>query len=91
MFKALLKDFTKHHLQYLVLLSGLSLGLTGFFSFSGLPFWRLASVVFLGLFYFLWGMVHHLLAHDWHVKIAAEYFLIAAIGCILLLSIILRS
>ena len=91
MFKALLKDCKKHHLQYLVLLSGLSLGLFGFFSFVGLPFWRLASVLFLGLFYFLWGMAHHLLAHDWHIKIALEYLLISVIGCGLLLSIVLRS
>ncbi len=91
MLKDLIKDFKKHYFQYFLLLAGLSLGLFCFFIFRGLPFWRLMAILFLGIFYFLWGSVHHLLAKEWHLKIALEYLLIAGLACFLLLSIVLRS
>lgn len=91
MLKTLQKDIQKHNLHYLILFSGLLLGAVAFFAFVGLPFFRVAAVVIVGVFYFVWGIIHHLLLKDLHIKIALEYLFISAIGCGLLLSIILRS
>lgn len=39
----------------------------------------LATAVF-ALAYFLWGIIHHLQAHNFHARIVLEYFLIALLG-----------
>ena len=91
MFKTLQKDVKKHNLQYLILFSGLLLSAIAYFAFVGLPFYRVAAVIITGIFYFFWGIIHHLLLKDLHIKIALEYLFVSAIGCGLLLSTILRS
>ncbi len=91
MIKSAIKDLKKHRIQYMILFSGLVLDFVGFFAFLGYPFLRIMIILWMGIFYFSWGIVHHWLAKDLHIKIALEYLLIAAIGCGLLLSIILRS
>ena len=91
MLKTLQKDVQKHNLQYLILFSGLLLGAIAYFAFIGLPFYRVAVVVIIGAFYFVWGIIHHLLLKDIHIKIVLEYLFVSIIGCGLLLSIILRS
>lgn len=91
MLKTLQKDVQKHNLQYLILFSGLLLGAVAYFAFLGLPFYRVAAVILTGVFYFSWGIIHHLLLKDLHIKIVLEYLFISIIGCGLLLSIILRG
>ena len=91
MLKTLQKDVKKHNLQYLILFSGLLLGTIAYFAFIGLPFYRVSAVIFTGAFYFTWGIIHHLLLKDLHIKIVLEYLFVSIIGCGLLLSIILRS
>jgi hypothetical protein len=44
-----------------------------------------------GLYYFFWGIVHHIFDKDLHVKIVLEYLVIALIGVLLLLSLAVRS
>ena len=75
----------------MILFSGLLIGLVAFFGLFGLPQLRQESVVGLCVFYFLWGLLHHLLEKDLHIKIVLEYLLVASIACLILLSIIWRA
>lgn len=81
----------RNKVYYLILFSGLILGLVAFFGFFGLPQLRQEAVFGLCLFYFLWGVFHHLLERDLHFKIVLEYFLVASIACLILLSLIWRA
>jgi len=74
--------------HYLILFAGLFLGLIFFFSFPSL---KIGSVIGLCLFYFFWGVFHHWLEKDLHIKIILEYFLVALIACFILLSLIWRA
>ncbi len=91
MFHSFLKDLKKHRRQYFILFAGLFLGGAGFFGLAGFPLWRVLAVFLTALFYFLWGVVYHLINKDLHIKLVLEYFFIALIGGGLLLSIILRG
>lgn len=87
----MLKEIVRNRIYYLILLSGLILGLVAFFGFFGLPKLRQEAVIGLCLFYFLWGMAHHLFEKDLHIKIVLEYLLVSSIACIILLSLIWRA
>ena len=84
-------ELYKNRIHYLVLFVGLFLGLIFFFGLFGLPIMQIEMVVGLCLFYFVWGIIHHWLNKDLHIKIVLEYFLVAAIACFILLSVILRA
>lgn len=88
--KTLLGIYRKR-LHYLVLFAGLFLGLIAFFGLFGLPDLRKEAVIALSVFYFCWGVVHHRLEQDLHIKIVVEYFLVATIACLILLSLIWRA
>ena len=89
--KKTLLNIYKKRLHYLVLFAGLFLGLIVFFGFFGLPNLRIQGVIVLCVFYFGWGVVHHWLEKDLHIKIVLEYFLVATIACLILLSLIWRA
>lgn len=72
---------------YLILLSGLILGLIGFFAFVGQPKLRTSTIILTALFYFSWGMVYHYQDKSLHPKVVLEYLLMAILGSVLLLSI----
>ncbi|MBI3980823.1 hypothetical protein HY345_02385 [Candidatus Microgenomates bacterium] len=40
--------------------------------------------------YFLWGIIHHFLKDDLHIKVVIEYLLITALSLILVLSLLYR-
>jgi len=91
MIKALKKDIKKHIIQYLVLFLGLSVNFLVFLVFDGQTLVRNIASFTFGGFYFVWGIIHHLILRDLHLKIALEYLLIGMIGTLLLLSINFRS
>lgn len=37
-------------------------------------------IVFLGFFYALWGILHHVLHHSLRARIVIEYIIIASLG-----------
>lgn len=47
-------------------------------------------VMLAGGFYFGWGMLHHILDRDWHIKILLEYLAFAIIGTLILLNLVNR-
>lgn len=77
--------------QYFFLVSGLALGLFGFFAFAAYPQLRMAISIAIGIFYFGWGVIHHSLEKSLHIKIVLEYLLIAILAVAVLISLILRA
>lgn len=77
-------------IDYLVLLSGLIATFILYFAFTGQQVMQAGLVLCAGLFYTLWGSLHHAREGDFHPKIALEYFLMASLAVVLLLSIIFR-
>jgi hypothetical protein len=41
---------------------------------------QMAVLVLLSLFYVIWGLLHHFMYHDVHIKVVLEYILIGALG-----------
>lgn len=71
----------KKHLFYylaLILMCVLSVILVKVVNFSKQE--QFLIIVFLGFFYALWGVLHHLLHHDLHFRIFVEYIVIAVLG-----------
>jgi hypothetical protein len=77
--------------HYIALYIGLGIGLIFLFGFLGLPKLPLQATIGLCLYYFVWGVVHHHFEDDLHIKIVLEYFLVAAIACLLLVTVVLRA
>ncbi len=78
---------SKKTIFYLILFSGLLLGLVAFFTFKAQIIQRKLSIILTALFYFCWGMVYHKWEKTLHPRVIIEYLLIAALGALLLLSI----
>jgi len=77
--------------QYLILFLGLFFGVVSFFAFFNLPHLRIPATIGFCLFYFLWGITHHWLIKDLHIRIVLEYFLISLFACLVLISVIIRG
>lgn len=81
----------KHLGDYLALLSIFGLALFFFFFFSYNQTAQIMVVVSLSLAYFLWGLSHHYHEENLHFKVVIEYFLIALLGAILVISLLYRA
>jgi len=79
------------HSDYFVLAIGLSLGMAVYLLFMGQAMLQAGSAIATGLFYILWGVVHHAREGDFHLKIILEYTLIAGLAVSLLLSLLFRA
>ncbi len=82
---------TNKKTHYLILFVGLFLGATSFFAFFNLPQLRIPATIGFCVFYFIWGVVHHWLIKDLHIRIVLEYFLISLFACLVLISVIIRG
>ncbi|MDO8582967.1 MAG: hypothetical protein Q7R51_00365 [bacterium] len=69
----------KHSGYYIALLSILVLGFLLAYNSSDRGF-QIGAIVVTTFFYILWGIMHHFLNHDLHVKIVIEYILIGSFG-----------
>lgn len=72
---------TRKHLWYyagLLIVSVLALSLLWMTAYDKAL--QMAVVVLLSLFYVLWGLLHHFMHHDLHIKVVLEYILIGALG-----------
>lgn len=70
----------KHLFYYiaLIMMSGLSIFLVEKLNFSKQE--QFLVVVFLGFFYALWGVLHHVLHHSLRLRIMLEYIAFAMLG-----------
>jgi hypothetical protein len=85
----MLIKFAKHRFAYLVLLLGIAAFLFYFYAvWPNRVAQRLSSVIFV-VFYFLWGIITHLRAHQLGKRIFAEYFTISLLVGLLLLLVTL--
>ncbi len=87
----MIKDINKHLLHYLFLIAILSLGFSSFLFVSYDRSLQLMISILICVSYFLWGMIHHFLKDDLHLKIVVEYLLISALVFLILFSIIGRA
>ncbi len=85
------KDLSKHPLHYFVLLCLQIIGLWGIFWFSYRPVLQFITIIYMGIGYVTWGIIHHKIHKDLHIKIVLEYILFATILITLFSSLIFRS
>lgn len=83
-------DIKEHLSHYLVLLLILTIGLVGFIFFQRLPQAQIVSVFLTAVFYVLWGIAHHYLEGDLHLRIILEYAAVGLLGFLVLFSVINR-
>ena len=82
----------KRHLShYLLLLSIFGFGLFFFAYFSYNRTVQTWCVIVLSVAYFLWGIGHHYLERNLYLKVVIEYFLVAFLGAILVISLLFRA
>jgi len=88
--KDLFLDIKEHFGHYLVLLFILVFGFAAFFYFSRFPQAQILSAFLTTSFYVIWGMIHHYLEGDLHIRVVAEYLAIALLGFLILFSLAQR-
>lgn len=89
--KDLIHDIKTHSQHYLVLLVILNLGIGLFYFFRFNPIYQVMIVLATSLTYVLWGIIHHWLEGDLHLKIVLEYFLLALLADLLIFSLLFRA
>ena len=77
------------HYSVLVVMMNVAVGAFLFFNFN--QTYQLMILLATGISYILWGIIHHFLQDDLHLKVAAEYLLVALLAEIIILSLILRA
>lgn len=88
--KMLLGDIKENFGHYLVLIFILSFGTLTFFFFRQIPQKQILSVFLTATFYVFWGIIHHYLKGDLHLRIVLEYIAVAILGFIIIWNIIAR-
>ena len=85
------EEIKEHFTHYLVLLVILDVAIAAFFLFSFNKIYQAAVVVAMGILYVLWGIIHHFLADDLHLKVILEYVLFAFLANLVILSLLFRA
>lgn len=88
--KQLFFDIKEHIGHYLVLLFILTFGVCAFLYFRRFPQAQIVSIFLTTSFYVLWGIIHHHLEGDLHLRIVLEYVAIALLGFLILWSLVNR-
>jgi len=89
--KEMFKDIKKDLGHYLVLLFILTFGAVAFFYFQRYPQAQIVSLFLTASFYVLWGIVHHYLEGNLHIRIILEYAAVAVLGFVILWTMITRT
>jgi hypothetical protein len=71
-------------LHFLVLMVMLGLGIGAFYFVRPDRTLQLAIAIATAVGYVLWGIVHHVMEGDLHIRLVIEYILIGAIATVLL-------
>lgn len=72
----MIREVKKHPVDFFVLLLGFIFLGYSFFTYQHEPQLQTIIVWAAASYYFLWGVVHHLIRDDFHLKVAVEYFFI---------------
>jgi len=85
------KDLDFLHSDYLFLALGLGIAGGAYLLLAHQPSLQVGIILLTGIFYILWGAIHHAREDEWHLKVLLEYVLIAALAVSLWLSLTLRA
>jgi len=86
-----MKGISKHLPHYFVLFGLLLAGILAFVLFSYDRAFQMIVAVSIAVAYVIWGLVHHLIHKDLYFSVVLEYLAIAALGLVMVFSLILRS
>ncbi|PIU03870.1 hypothetical protein COT44_01135 [Candidatus Shapirobacteria bacterium CG08_land_8_20_14_0_20_39_18] len=78
-------------LHYLVLVVILSTGIQAFLFFDFNRTSQMIVLLFTSLAYLIWGIVHHWLYDDLHLKVLAEYFSLAVLANLIVFFLLFRA
>lgn len=85
------RDIKFHLSHYLSLLVILNIGVGAFFYFRFNPTYQAAVVVLTSISYVFWGIIHHFICEDLHIKVVLEYLLLALLANLVVLSLLFRA
>ncbi|PIV00372.1 hypothetical protein COS54_03180 [Candidatus Shapirobacteria bacterium CG03_land_8_20_14_0_80_39_12] len=88
--KILFENIKKHLVHYLVLLFLLVSGGLSFFYFQRFSQAQIVSAFLTASFYVLWGVIHHYLEGDLHLRVVVEYMAVAILGFLVLFTLVNR-
>lgn len=86
-----MKNFGKHLPHYLALFGVLLLGALAFSLFSYDRSFQVGVIIATALAYVAWGTVHHHIHRDLHLAVFIEYLLVAALGLVIIFSLIFST
>lgn len=85
------RDFPQHPLHYANLVSMMLVGLWGLFWFNYSRTMQLSIATTMAIVYVTWGIIHHKQHNDLHLKIVAEYLLVALLAVLVYASLLYRA
>lgn len=87
----IIEDIQHHLVHYFVLAVILNFGIGMFWFWRFAPLYQALVVVITSGAYVAWGILHHWLEDDLHLKVFFEYLLVAILIDFILLSLLLRA
>jgi len=73
----MISEARKHPIDFTALILGFIFLAYTFFLYQHEPKLQIIIIWAAAAYYFIWGVVHHLLRDDFHPKVAVEYFFMA--------------
>lgn len=86
-----MRQFARYLGHYTVLFGVLLASFAGLILFSYSKIFQTAIAVALVLAYISWGIVHHYLDRNLRIETVVEYFMVAILGFVIILSLIIRT
>ena len=86
-----MRNIARHLPHYMALFGLLLAGFAGFTIFSYDKSFQMAVAIATAIAYVLWGVVHHYLHKDLHIETVVEYIAVAALGLVILFTLVIRS
>lgn len=86
-----MKRIAKHLPHYLPLLGIFALAVVAFLISSYDRFFLMGVSIAVAVSYVAWGVVHHSIHRDLHLSVIVEYIVVAALGLVIVFSLLLRS
>ena len=86
-----MKKYAKHFPHYLSLVGLFAVGLIGFLLFSYDRNFQIAITIAIAISYVVWGLVHHHIHKDLHLSVVVEYIVVAALGLVIVFSLVFST
>jgi predicted PurR-regulated permease PerM len=85
-----MQKYTHHLPHYISLFGILAAGAIAFALFNYDRTLQVSVAIAVAFAYIAWGLVHHYLHRDLYVEVMIEYIVVAALGLVILFSLIFR-